>query len=155
MARFPEAVFPSSSVNLSLTPLVQVVIGVADTNLCCQITGDKAAYGSLGEAACQCKVRGSVASKMTVRITTTPNFGHRPAPLAMSTDRITSEAVIGGGFATALQNLPGGIAETQTVLSMGDHHGSNSALLLSKCVCRDVANVCERSAATRDRGPTR
>jgi hypothetical protein len=154
-AGFPDVVFALSSVNLSVTPQVQVFIGVADTNLCCQITDDKAGYGCGGEAACQCKARGSVASKMTVRITTTPNFGHRPAPLAMSTDLITSWAAIGGGFATALQNLLGGIAEAQTVLSLGDHH----AAVIPRCCFRlhrgGATNVCERSATSGDRAPTR
>ena len=89
-ARFPDVVFALSSVNLSLTPQVQVVIGVGDTNLCCQITGDKAGYGMVVRAACQCKARGSAGSKMTVRITRPPNSGTVQRLLAMSTNLITS-----------------------------------------------------------------
>ena len=154
-AGFPDVVFALSSVNLSLTPQVQVVMGVADTNLWCQMTGDKAGYGCGGEAACQCKARGSAASKMTVRITN-PLLGHCPAPsgVAMSANVITSLAAFGGGIATALQNLSGGIAETQTVLSLGDHH----AAVIPRCCFRlrrgGVTNVCERSATSGDSGPT-
>ena len=52
-----------------LDPPHQLVIGVSDTNTCCQIVGDTVStvYGFMVNAACQCK--GCDAAMVTVRIT--------------------------------------------------------------------------------------
>jgi hypothetical protein len=39
--RRPRAVLAPSSVSRSFAPQDQLVMGISDTNLCCQMTGDK------------------------------------------------------------------------------------------------------------------